>query len=562
MGSRIALYARASTGQQEHSVPGQLRELREHADREGLEVVAVIEEEGEKRRDLERPGLDRLRALAESGDIDEAWAWAEDRWGESPVPEILQWELEEYGATLRSLGDGGVGPGGDYYRAFKRVASKEEQRDRVKRATRGRRDKALRGEVFGGFRVRYGFRAVKGHNGKGRDVTVGYATDPEQMAVVRRVFEAVASGASLKAVRREFEEEGVPNPSGGPRWSTTTLRGIVRDDVFRPLSASEVAVALPPHVAGTLDADKHYGIHWSGRKRSRFKSRRGKARIVYETPREEWTAIAVDLTGSGLQRATVDGARRCVEGNRPTAAVGDRFWELSGGVLRCADCGRAMIAYRRARKSGSYYYYRCRPSSTVDVCSNRKSHRAEDLEARAWEIVAAGFDPEGEWLTRLHDRYEEERTRLSGGGADRTAGLLATLAKVEAKRDGHLDQQAEGLISMDRLKAKLADLDDREEALRAELSRSEDTAARLADLEASYREIIALFEERFPEGAPETFATDGDTRYHDEDGTEITIQESPEARRARYQRMGLAFHADSEGTLTAEFSLRSERTYS
>jgi hypothetical protein len=37
---------------------------------------------------------------------------------------------------------------------IKSLFARREQRDRVRRSNRGRRDKTLRGEVFGGFRAR------------------------------------------------------------------------------------------------------------------------------------------------------------------------------------------------------------------------------------------------------------------------------------------------------------------------------------------------------------------------------------------------------------------------
>jgi integrase len=44
---------------------------------------------------------------------------------------------------------------------------------------------------------------VKGRNRNGREVSVGYEVDPERMAIVRRVFEAIADGGSLKGVRSD-----------------------------------------------------------------------------------------------------------------------------------------------------------------------------------------------------------------------------------------------------------------------------------------------------------------------------------------------------------------------
>jgi DNA invertase Pin-like site-specific DNA recombinase len=191
---RIALYARVSTDPQEASLEGQLRDLREHAARQELEVVEEVRDLAEKRHTLERPGVERLRQLAESGAVEEVWAWEWSRYGAFPMPEVLAVELRDFGVELRSLDDGGGGEDGEDMQVIKSLFARREQRDRVRRSNRGRRDKTLRGEVFGGFRARYGLRFVKGRNRNGREVSIGYEVDQERMATVRRVFESIADG--------------------------------------------------------------------------------------------------------------------------------------------------------------------------------------------------------------------------------------------------------------------------------------------------------------------------------------------------------------------------------
>jgi hypothetical protein len=178
--------------------------------------------------------------------------------------------------------------------------------------------------------------------------------------------------------------------------------------VFRPLSVEEITPLLPAQAADGLQPGRVYGIHWPGRRRSKFKSTKGKVRTVYMTPSEEWVPIPIDLTSSELDRAAVDRARALVAQNRASASVGDRFWELSGGILKCGECGRNMIAYRRRTKQGGYNYYRCRPSSTLDVCANRKSHPALDLEHRAASMFE--WEASYETMVELYDRAVEEQS--------------------------------------------------------------------------------------------------------------------------------------------------------
>jgi hypothetical protein len=89
-----------------------------------------------------------------------------------------------------------------------------------------------------------------------------------------------------------------------------------------------------------------------------------------------------------------------------------------------------MVGYRRARQSGFYYYYRCRPSSTVDVCANRRSHPAEELEY----VAASMFETDASTgtLLELYDRAVEEQYggRSRRAGAERRAALAGKLAEL------------------------------------------------------------------------------------------------------------------------------------
>jgi hypothetical protein len=61
-----------------------------------------------------------------------------------------------------------------------------------------------------------------------------------------------------------------------------------------------------------------------------------------EKPREEW--IAVPVPDAGIPKELVERARAAIENNERCSSAGRRFWELSGGIFRCAECGRALVA--------------------------------------------------------------------------------------------------------------------------------------------------------------------------------------------------------------------------
>ena len=194
------------------------------------------------------------------------------------------------------------------------------------------------------------------------------------------------------------------------------------------------------------------------------------------TPRESRIAVSVDLTGSGLERGFVYQARAAVKDKRSTSKAGDQFWELSG-VLFCGECGRRMIAYRRARQHGYYHYYRCRPGSTLANCSNRKSHKAEQLERDA----AATFERYANrgTLLELYDRTVEEQEKRIGlrGSLEWRAALGEDFGAVTRMRGGFQEQQAGGLITIANLRERLEELDEEREQIAGELHVTEDATS-------------------------------------------------------------------------------------
>lgn len=56
--------------------------------------------------------------------------------------------------------------------------------------------------------------------------------DPEQAAVVLRIFECRAAGLSLRKIAAVLMEEGVPAPRGGSRWSPETIRTILNNEKY------------------------------------------------------------------------------------------------------------------------------------------------------------------------------------------------------------------------------------------------------------------------------------------------------------------------------------------
>jgi hypothetical protein len=64
---------------------------------------------------------------------------------------------------------------------------------------------------------------------------------------------------------RGENEPAVPSPSGGSRWSRSTLRDFLRKDAYFPHSFAEMSDLVSPEVASRLDPQGSYGVAWASR---------------------------------------------------------------------------------------------------------------------------------------------------------------------------------------------------------------------------------------------------------------------------------------------------------
>src|SRR5215216_5844812 len=244
---RAILYARVSTDEQArsgYSLAQQLEALREHATREGYEVLEEVSDPGQSGASLERPGMDRVRELVAAGGVSVVLAQDRDRLAREPAYlYLLREEFAEHGTKLQAFNDrGDDSPEGEFFDGVLDQLAKLERAKLTERSRRGKLQKVRQGKILAaGARPRYGFC----YNAR-RD---GYEVYEETMPVVRRIFRRIGvEGASIYSVRNALEREGVPAPSGGRRWSRATIRNIVMDDCYRPYTLGELEVLLAPDV--------------------------------------------------------------------------------------------------------------------------------------------------------------------------------------------------------------------------------------------------------------------------------------------------------------------------
>jgi hypothetical protein len=139
-------------------------------------------------------------------------------------------------------------------------------------------------------------------------------------------------------------------------------------------------------------------------------------------------------------------------------------------------------------------------------CAHRKNHPVEGVEAEVWQFVSGLLrDPE-RLREGLDEMIERERAGMHGDPAQEQKMWLDKLADVERKRSGFQDMAAEGLITFDELRAKLAALEETRTTAQRELEALAGRRERLADFERDRDTLLEHYATMVPEALEELTA--------------------------------------------------------
>src|SRR3954449_8469693 len=235
---RVAIYGRVSTSHQvEHqTIDQQLARLVAHvgahaAEGWALDPAHVFRDDGYSGAVLVRPGLDRLCDAVKGREVDRVLVTAPDCLARNYVHQMVL--LEEWaraGCAAEFLDRPMSDDPHDHLLLQIRGAVAEYERTLIaERMRRGRLAKPRAGVLLPWTRAPYGYRLDPDRPRDPRGVT----TDPAEAAVVAELFAMYREpGTSLTRLALHLDRCGVPTPSGAPRWSSPTIRGILRNPVY------------------------------------------------------------------------------------------------------------------------------------------------------------------------------------------------------------------------------------------------------------------------------------------------------------------------------------------
>lgn len=436
--SETIVYARVSTEEQARkgfSIPAQLDQCRAYCARNGFAVGLELADD-ETGAILARDGLTRLRDLVRAGAVRRVVVWRQDRLARDELGYFtLRAEFRRHGVEVHAVNRGGKVDG--LYASLEAVLDADERERIRERTMRGRKDKAIRGNIIGHGPPPYGYTRT------GEGEHIAWEIDEAAARVVRQIFElharALLAPAEI-AVRLTAQQAPTPSQRRGAgritaRWNRETIRWILRNTSY----------------AGTF---------YAYRTRQPRGDRPNKRPAAQITPRAEWIPISVPAI---VDRELFDAAQRRLDAAPQLAFRNTKREYLIGRRVHCA-CGRAATASASSlsgRNTKRYLYYSCnsrrrgkdQPMAPCVV----PPFRADHADATVWAWVSANLlNPE---VLHAHLARRDAARQARARTDDTAARRAATIERLEAARVRLNRAYVEGLQSYEEYAPAKRELD-------------------------------------------------------------------------------------------------------
>ena len=435
------IYARYSSDlQREASIDDQVRLCKAHVEREGWQHVGTLSDAAISGASTLRPEYQKLLEGARNRQFQVVVAEALDRLSrdQEDVAALFK-QLTFAGVKLVTLAEGEIG---ELHIGLKGTMNALFLKDLGQKVRRGLEGRVRDGRSGGG--LCYGYNVVREFDGRGEPVHGGRTINEGEAIIVRRIFDAFASGRSPRGIAVELNAERVPG-AHGKTWGPSTIYGNWRRGT------------------GLLNNELYVGkLVWN---RQRFlKDPSSGKRQARMNPSDEWVTqevpalrVVEDSLWSAVKARqqhvrhalTHDGAGiRSERARRPVY--------LLSTLLKCGVCGGGFSKV-------SNEHYGCSAARNRGTCDNRITIRRDVLEAS----VLSGLKThlmQPELVNEFIAEYHRELNRLNAGREGDHAQHKSELARVdrqicaiiEAIKDGmRTSGMKDELLALETRKAQL-----------------------------------------------------------------------------------------------------------
>lgn len=462
-------YCRVSTEEQAksgYSLPDQLASCHARAAACGAGKIIDCVDEGVSGGVLQRPGLEKARALVRAGGISLFVVLDPDRLARKLSHQLLLTEeFERAGVRMEFVNfDWKDTPEGRLFYSLRGAVAEYEKEKIRERTVRGRLQKAKSGLLpFDPKTYGYIYKDSR------------LLINPETAAIVRLIFDwYLKEDLTYYAIAQRLNQMGIPSPRDSV-WYTYTVKRILANLAY----------------TGRMYVNRY---RRPGTKTNRFlpKELRQKGST---RPESEWISIDIPRIIDDVTLRTAERKAARARSLRPGNA--GRVFLLTG-VAICGICGAPMSGRSSERKR---FYYGCsansgnRPLGRIS-CGN-KYYRVEPIEEYVWNAIVGWLSSVEDWIIML-----EARNSSSSSWAGEMAVIEEQMAKATNERERLLDALQKGLVRIDDISARLEDIYTRTEKLQASLTNlralRQETQIDVGGLEKFAREKMEVLDEFGP----------------------------------------------------------------
>ncbi len=350
---RAVIYARYSSDlQSETSIDDQVRQCRELAKNHDMSVTDVFTDYAISGGTLSnRPGMLSLMKAAKLGAFDMVVAEALDR---------ISRDQEDIAAIYKRLNHADVriftqseGEVNELHIGLKGTMNALFLKDLAIKTRRGQRGRVEAGKIPGGNS--FGYKIVRRILKDGTVSTGEREIDPDQAAIIRRIFREYGDGKTPRLIAAALNAEDIPSPRGG-QWNASTINGSRQ------------------RRNGILNNELYIGHITYNRQRFVKDPETGK-RVSRLNPEHEWVITDVPAlriidegTWNIAQTIKARYSSRC--GNKRQTKK-----RLLTGLIKCGSCGGAMTIIGRER-------YYCSAKRERGTCDSSVGIKAAEIETR------------------------------------------------------------------------------------------------------------------------------------------------------------------------------------
>lgn len=327
--TRAAIYCRVSTKEQAdfgYSIHEQEQKLIEYCNRQGIEIVKYYADRGISGKSIKgRPDLQLLLNDAKQKAFDIVLVWKINRISRK-LSDLLQIVeiLDRNSVSFKSITEDfdNSTPAGKMQFQMMGIIGEFERGSIAENVRMGMIARAKTGCFNGGQVLGYDSK-VLGREGQKRPVK-GLVVNESEAKLVRYIFQMYSEGKGYKAIANELNAQGYKTKKGNS-FSINAVR----------------AILLNPIYIGKIQYNRF--TDWANKRR-----RGASENIVLVDGIHE---PIIDIT-------TWDKVQAIIKSNQRVQKKFDTFAPLTG-ILRCPQCGAAMVISRAPSKGEKIEYYSC-----------------------------------------------------------------------------------------------------------------------------------------------------------------------------------------------------------